>query len=269
MTAPAEFPLAEAVTRFLTFNSKKKAVESQQELQKFLRWNGRERPLQELTPHHIEAYCEMRVSASTTQLAPLKAFLAFIHAEGLCDSNLASHVRAKKTLKRTKAALAAKSATPNLSLMTREGHTHAVAEVEELKSQRLGIADEIRTAMADKDFRENAPLDAARDKQAHLESRIREIEITLENAHITDETQPQKGKVTRAQVGCRVIVRDIALDEEITYQLVHTSEVNPALGKISGESPTGKAFLGRTAGQTVKVQAPVGTVQYRIERVEF
>jgi len=269
MTASAEIPLAEAVTRFLTFNSKKKAVESQQELQKFLRWNGRARPLQELTPHHIEAYCEMRVAASTTQLAPLKSFLAFIHAEGLCDSNLASHVRAKKTLKRTKAALAAQAASPNLSLMTRDGHTRALTELEELKKQRLGIAEDIRFAMADKDFRENAPLDAARDKQAHLEARIRELEITLENANVTDNAQPQKGKVAKAQVGCRVIVRDVAMDEEITYHLVHTSEVNPAQGKISSESPTGKAFLGRSAGQTVKVQAPVGTVQYRIERIEF
>jgi transcription elongation factor GreA len=120
--------------------------------------------------------------------------------------------------------------------------------------------------MADKDFRENAPLDAAREHQAHLEGRIREIEATLRHAVIVGEGSPQSN--ARVGVGSAVLLRNLKSGTEVRYILVSPSEVNPAEGKISIVSPVGKALMERRAGEEVDVKAPAGTLRFRIESVE-
>ena len=266
MTVSDPHPLNEAVTQFLTLNSKKNSPEFQQELQKFLRWAGLDREVDQLTPRHIESYCETRGPATTQQLSPLRAFLTHMYKEGYSSANLASHVRAKKAPARGKGQAVA-AASFRKAKITKEGFGRAQAELVELQEQRLAVSEDVRKAMADKDFRENAPLDAARDKQAHLEARIRDLEHLLLNAEVDDKAS-LKAK-TKAQIGCRVLVTDLTHEEEVAYHLVHPTEVDPLQGKISVESPAGKAFLNRSAGQVVRVQAPIGTVQYRIEKVEF
>ena len=118
--------------------------------------------------------------------------------------------------------------------------------------------------MADKDFRENAPLDAARDQQAHLEARIRVIEDQLRHAVIIDP-ETKRG---RANVGSTVKVLNLSQDREQTFQLVSPSEVDPADGKISVESPVGSAVIDHVPGDEVEVQAPAGSVRLRVLEVE-
>jgi len=137
-------------------------------------------------------------------------------------------------------------------------------ELESLKMERPMIAEQIRLAAADKDVRENAPLEAARERQGHLEARIREIEATLGAATVMDD----RPRATRTVgVGCRVRLSDMKSGDELTYRLVSPSEADPAQGRLSIASPTGKALLDHETGALVKVEAPVGTLQYRIDEI--
>ena len=136
-------------------------------------------------------------------------------------------------------------------------------ELESLKGQRPKIASELRDAMADKDFRENAPLDAAREAQGQLEARIRELENTLRHAVVLDE------RVTgdAAKVGSNVAISNVSTGARFTYLLVSSREARPTAGRLSVESPVGMAVLGRRSGDEFDVQTPSGTVRFRVENV--
>jgi transcription elongation factor GreA len=147
--------------------------------------------------------------------------------------------------------------------VTLDGIAALERELEELKGRRPEIADQLRAAMADKDFRENAPLDAARDSQAHLEARIRAIEDQLRHAVIIDPDQ----KAGRANVGSTVRVLNLKADREQTFHLVSPNEVDPSNGKISVESPVGQAVINHSVGDEVTVLAPSGELQLRVIEV--
>ena len=258
--------LSEAVARFMAWNDPKDPSAFQQELQRFIRWYGRDRPTTELSPREVESYGEASGADSITTLAPVKAFLGYANKEGLTATNLAVHLKVKKTSGPRKGRRGAPTSRAHL---TQEGFQRVQGELEELRSQRVHVSEEIRSAMADKDFRENAPLDAARDKQAHLEARIRDMEHILGSAEIVAEGE-STGSVQRqkSRLGSRIVVLDLKEDEEISYTLVDPREIDIGKGKISVESPAGKAFLDRFAGEVVVVKAPAGALRYRIERVE-
>ena len=135
-------------------------------------------------------------------------------------------------------------------------------QLEELKGERPSIADKLREAMADKDFRENAPLDAARDEQAHLEAKIRETEDRLRHAVIIDP----EAKGGRANVGSVVKLLNIDKDREQEFTLVSQAEVDPSNGKISMDSPIGVALLDKFAGDDVIVEAPSGKMRFQAPR---
>ena len=265
MTTTVSKTLGDVVTEFLMASNGKAGPPLQEGLQKFLRWSGRDRLLSQLTPYQIESYCQASAGAPAEKLEALKAFLDYASKSGLTTSNLGPHVKMRKGLSKAKRATHSSAAAPVFKL-TKDGLAKAQAEVLALKEQRINITDDIRRAMADKDFRENSPLDAARDKQGHLESRIRELEHTLRYAQVVESDASTA--TGRARQGSRVVVLDLAIDEEVVYTLVDRSEVNLRLGKLSIHSPAGKAFLGRAPGDVVKVAAPSGQRQYRIERVE-
>jgi transcription elongation factor GreA len=118
--------------------------------------------------------------------------------------------------------------------------------------------------MADKDFRENAPLDAAKDRQGHIEARIREIESTLKRAVLADAAA-QTGRV---RVGSSVTVKNIDNGRTMQYSIVGPTEANAAEGKISSVSPVGKALLDRVPGDEVEVSVPAGAMKLVVEAVE-
>jgi transcription elongation factor GreA len=147
--------------------------------------------------------------------------------------------------------------------VTLDGLAALERELEDLKGRRPEIAEQLRAAMADKDFRENAPLDAARDAQAHLEARIRAIEDQLRHAVIIDPDQ----KGGRANVGSTVRVMNLKVGREQTFHLVSPNEVDPSNGKISVESPVGQAVINHGVGDEVTVRAPSGELQLRVLEV--
>ncbi len=239
---------------------------SQQEVYRFARWYGWERPFAGLTAPEIAKYAE-QLSLSdadyTKKLELIRAFLIYAKKEGWSKSNLAVHVKTRKG-KISPRPLPGRAPSETIFL-TRGGYAELEAELAILKDKRPKAIDEVRRAAADKDFRENAPLEAAREQHGQLEGRIRELEETLKLATIIDENQ---GSTSKIGIGDSVILRDLATNEELCYILVGPKEVDPARGKISSASPVGKAVIGRGQGEVVEVTAPAGKQRYQIEQIE-
>ena len=267
MSTDGSLTLTELAARYLAGLSAQERQESQQELTKFIRWCGGGRPLSQLTAREVANYAEgMGTSTADPmkKLVPVKAFLTYAKKKGLTATNLAVHLRVKKGA--SIASAPAKVSTRQAATLTREGHQRMKAELAALKGERPRIAQELRDAWLDKDVRENAPLDAAKDRQGQVEARIRELEAVLKAASILEEGV--RINTAKAELGSRVTLRDLASNEELKYTLVSPNEVDPVKGKISVVSPIGKALLDRSSGEVVEVVAPAGTMRYRIEAIE-
>jgi len=257
--------LSQAAVLFLSALAPEVRQESQSEVYRFARWYGADRLVRELRGHDVALYAES-LGAATADVVrraeTLRSFLAFAKKEGLTATNLATHLRLRKSPLNVEGG-AATVATP--SQLTAEGQASLSAELESLKAQRPGIAEELRRAMMDKDFRENAPLDAVRERQAHVEGRIRQLETILKHAEVVGgETAPG----AKTHLGSTVILRDLASGSAVRYTLVSPSEVNPAEGKISIASPVGKALLKRTVGEEVEISVPAGRLHFRVEKIQ-
>jgi len=257
--------LSEAAALFLSTIASEEHRQAQAEVYRFARWYGADRPVGELRGHDVARYAESLGPTAPDVLRraeTLRSFLAFAKKEGLTATNLASHLRLRKS------ALSGEGAgrsVPEQTQLTAGGHASLSAEMESLKAQRPRIAEELRRAMVDKDFRENAPLDAMRDRQAHVEARIRELETILGQAEVLEGgTRPG----AKARLGSTVIVRNLASGSAVRYMLVSPSEVSPNEGKISVVSPVGKALMDRAVGEEVQVSAPAGLLRFRIEEIQ-
>ena len=148
------------------------------------------------------------------------------------------------------------------SIMTSEGLKRLEDELEELKTvKRKEIAEKIKVALSFGDLSENSEYDEAKNDQAIIEGRIAEIENQLKNVRILDESELNTEIV---HVGSRVRIRDEADASEETYKIVGSTEANPMEGRISDESPVGKALLGNGVGDTVEIEIPAGVLNYTI-----
>ncbi len=257
--------LGEAATRFLASLPFGEKGMGQQEVYRFVRWYGRERALAELTAPEVASYAE-HLSLSDTdyikKLGLIQAFLVYAKKEGWNRSNLAPHLKVKKGKARLQSSF--RRGSPETISLTQQGYAALKAELAALKSKRSEAIDEVRRAAADKDFRENAPLEAAREQYGHLEGQIKELEEALKSAVILDGKQKVALKVS---VGDSIILRDLASGEELRYLMVNSKEVDPTRGKISGASPIGKAVIGRGQGEIIEVIAPAGKLRYQIEQI--
>ena len=147
-------------------------------------------------------------------------------------------------------------------VMTLEGLKKLQDELDERKLvQRKEIAEKIKEAREQGDLSENAEYDAAKDEQRDIEARIEEIEKILKNAEVIDDSDVDINKIS---IGCTVKLKDLEYDEEIEYKIVGSSEANSLKGKISNESPVGKALIGAKKGQTVAVETQAGVFKYKV-----
>ncbi len=265
-SAPSNYSLGQVATQFILTLPSEERLRAQQEVYKFVRWYGEKRPLIGLTIPEVANYAE-QITSSTTEvvekLGIIKTFLAYAHKQGLTRTNLAVHLKSKKTPPKSASPL--KRRSHRKVLLTSQGYADLKAELTTLKNERPRIAEELQKAASDKDFRENAPLEAAREYQGQLEARIRKLESTLKMATLVDEQQAGGREIT---FGDTVVLRDLASGEQVSYTLVDASEANPIEGKISVVSPMGQALLGRMKGQNVEVKAPAGVLHYRIEDIQ-
>jgi transcription elongation factor GreA len=143
--------------------------------------------------------------------------------------------------------------------LSREGLEKLRAELEELVNvRRAEIAQRIHDAKAHGDVMENAEYEDAKNEQAFVEGRIATLEALIKNATIIDANLP----TDHVQIGSTVVVR--GADGEERFTIVGSTEARPAEGKISNESPVGRALLGRKPGDTVVVRVPAGDFTYTI-----
>ncbi len=148
-------------------------------------------------------------------------------------------------------------------LLTQEGYDKIVADLEELTAvRRKEVAEKLKDAIAQGDISENADYDAAKNEQAELEEKINKLENMIRMAKIIEHTDVDESVVS---VGLKVRVKDMEDKEEDEYVIVGATEADPFAGKISNESPVGKALLGHKVGQTVPVEVQEGLiVKYKI-----
>ena len=148
------------------------------------------------------------------------------------------------------------------NILTYEGLKKLEDELENLKVvRRKEVSQKIKEAREQGDLSENAEYDAAKDEQRDIEARIEELEKILKNAEVVVEEEADLDKVS---IGCSVKILDGEFEEELEYKIVGSTEANSLKGKISNESPVGKALLGKQVGDTVTVETPAGEFSYKV-----
>ncbi len=153
---------------------------------------------------------------------------------------------------------------PN-NFLTREGYQKLQDELEYLrKVKRQEVANRLHEAMEGGELIENAEYEAAKNEQAFVEGRIQELEALLASAKIIEDNGKKKSDVV--QLGSKVTIKEGNYEAE-TFTIVGAAEANPREGKISNESPIGKAILGHKVGETVKVETPGGTYNVKILKI--
>ena len=152
------------------------------------------------------------------------------------------------------------------NILTYEGLKKYEDELHELKVvKRKEVAQKIKEAREQGDLSENAEYDAAKDEQRDIETRIEDLEKILKNAEVVVEEEVDLDKIG---IGCKVRIMDLEYKEELEYKIVGSSEANSLQGKISNESPVGRALLGAKKGQTVSVETQAGLFKYKVLGIE-
>lgn len=153
------------------------------------------------------------------------------------------------------------------NLMTHSGLLKLEEELHDLKvNRRREVSEKIKEAREQGDLSENAEYDAAKDEQRDIEARIEQIEKILKNVEVVVEDEVDFNKIN---VGCKVLVYDVEFEEEMELRIVGSTEASSLEGKISNESPVGKALIGAAEGDTVNVELPNGSmVQYKVLKIE-
>ena len=147
-------------------------------------------------------------------------------------------------------------------ILTPDGHSKLREEIEYLSTvKRREVADRIKQAREFGDIVENSEYDDAKNEQAMLEHRIATLEERLKSSRVIDAKEVTTEVVS---VGTRVRLRDVDAKQTIEYFIVGSAEANPAEYKLSNESPVGRAIIGRKKGETVEVEAPRGSLKYKI-----
>lgn len=154
--------------------------------------------------------------------------------------------------------------TEDTIVLTKEGFAKLEAELEELKGpRRREIADRLKIAISYGDLRENSEYHAAKDDQAHLETRIKQIEAMLRNARVVEQVAS-----TKVVIGSTVVLYDEEFDENITYKIVGQAEANAGENMISYQSPMGAALMGKSVDDMIYVDAPVGRITYKLLEIK-
>lgn len=149
-------------------------------------------------------------------------------------------------------------------VLTQEGYDKLVEELEQLKGpKRREVADRLKQAISYGDLRENSEYHAAKDDQAFMETKIKQLETMLRKARVV--------KVERASgvaIGSKVVLYDEEFDENVEYTIVGQAEADVANNKISYESPLGKSLIGKQVNDVIQVEAPVGIITYKLLEVK-
>ena len=152
------------------------------------------------------------------------------------------------------------------NILTYEGLKKYEEELQDLKvNKRQEVAQKIKEAREQGDLSENAEYDAAKDEQRDIEARIEELEKILKNAEVVDEDEVDLGRIN---IGCKVKILDVEYNDELEYKIVGSTEANSLKGKISNESPVGRALMGKKVGDIAEVETQVGPIKYKVLEIQ-
>ena len=152
------------------------------------------------------------------------------------------------------------------NILTYEGLKKYEEELQDLKVvKRREVAEKIKEAREQGDLSENAEYDAAKDEQRDIEARIEELEKILKNAEVVDEDEVDLEVIN---IGCMVKILDVEYNDELEYKIVGSTEANSLKGKISNESPVGKALIGKKVGDVITVETQAGAFQYKVLEIQ-
>ncbi|MBH77729.1 MAG: hypothetical protein CL897_05840 [Dehalococcoidia bacterium] len=234
-------------------------------VRRYVEHAGRDTVVASLTGARVESYAEGAIQlsdpAAPQRVAALKAWFQYLKKRSYVPKNYGVHIRLRRSAGRATAAHTVNEARIQ---MTAEGISNLQGELDKLEGEVPDLVKAISLAREDKDFRENAPLEAAREALAFNETRRREINATLRRAVAVDESG---GADDRSAIGSIVQVTRLDNDRDMEYKLVSAREANASDRKISVESPVGKELLGRLPGDEVTVSVPSGVVQFRVTGV--
>lgn len=235
-------------------------------VRKYVEYTGGEVEIHDLSRARVESYVEAQISttdpAAQERVTALKGWFKFLHKRGLTDENLGVQVRVKRTSSGRTAAPRRQQHLETVE-MTAEGIEALTQELHDLEAKVPELRSAIAEAREDKDFRENAPLDAAREAMAFNEQRRKEIQAQLKRAVVAEI----KGASDITAVGSLVTVTRLDDEKQTVFKLVGPREANATERKISVESPVGRQLLGRRPGDEVTVEVPSGVIAYRVDAV--
>ncbi len=257
--------LGEALKEYLATLSPEAQNNASPFVRRYVDHAGHDMTVAALTGARVESYAESQIQvsdpAAPQRVAALKAWFVYLKKRSYVEKNYGVHIRLRRSAARATAAHAVNVAPIE---MTPEGITNLQGELSRLEGDVPDLVKAISLAREDKDFRENAPLEAAREALAFNETRRRELNATLRRAVPVDVTSSPDDRST---IGSTVQVTRLDNDRDTEYKLVSAREANAADRKISVESPVGKELLGRRPGDEVTVSIPAGVVQFRVTGV--
>ena len=259
--------LAEAANKYLLSLDASHSNEASLVINNFVRWCGVGRALTTLAPAEISRFSQ-QFSPTDTELSKkieiLRDFLVYMKKCRWITINLSGFVKPRKS-KRLQNGSCRSRPAPAPVYLTPEGRAALKEELETLKAKKPDIIKSIKLAAADKDFRENSPLAAAKEEMGLVEGRINELEETLKIAVSSNQNDNNGFQVN---IGNQVCLKETTTGEIICYTIVAAREANPLHGKISDSSPLGKALLGKARGDDVEINVPAGKICYTIERID-
>ena len=230
-----------------------------------------------IEPSFIEQYVQMtNVKHSnfnaSKKLTVARDFLGFLHNPDsndekikFTDTNLSNHIRNKKGRRTGSLSLKSRLHEEDVIEISQEYHDNLISDLAIRFKEREDVVVDINKAAADKDFRENAPLEAAREKQGLIESQIKTIEETLRKSAIINTKKTSKTNKI-AKIGSKVTMLQNS-KTRVKISLVASPEADVNTSKISVESPIGMALVGKTENEEVIVSAPAGSVNYKIVKI--
>lgn len=259
--------LSVAIDEFVS--RRKNGAELRQALARFLRWFGEDRQVSSLTPADLEAYSQdasVETLSGGQRIKAVRDFLQHAKKNGVVDLNLSSHVKLHRAARQSRPRKESPGGQASeVVQLTAAGHAELLRLVDHLKDELARNAKEIQRAAADKDVRENAPLEAAREYQGQLTSRLRVTEDTLAKALVLDK---RAGDGQEVRHGSTFTLEDVDSGAVLEWTIVDPREADLMARKISTSSPVGEAVLGKRIGDEIEVAAPKGTMHYRLVRVE-
>ena len=238
-------------------------------LTRFLRWFGEDRMVTSISPADLEAYSQDASNETLgggDRIKAVRDFLQYARKNGIVSGNLSQHVKLRRLPRQSRAqkARAAMQGEPEDVQLTAEGHAELLRLVDHLKEEMARNSKEIQRAAADKDVRENAPLEAAREYQGQLQSRLLTTQDTLAKARIVEKVE---GEAVEVQHGSTFKLEDLSSGAVLEWTIVDPREADLMARKISTNSPVGEAVLGRRLGDEIEVTAPRGTIRYRLVHI--